>query len=171
MPRLIPALVLLPLFAIAAAADSGAESADSLQIRQVHELLALTGAGQMGPIILENLQQNFTRNGLELPDSTWAEIKAKADLESLDRQVVPIYLHFYTAEELAALLDFYRSPLGASALAKSPMVNQASLEVGQAWGQTVADGILQDLDAQGKLRRPGTPPLPSPAPVPETDHP
>jgi hypothetical protein len=58
------------------------------------------------------------------------DLQARATLEAL-ADAAPIYARHFTAEELRALIAFYRTPVGAKALTVMP---RASLELLQGMG-------------------------------------
>lgn len=58
--------------------------------------------------------------------------------------LIDMYLRVYSAEELAELRDFYKSPLGQKMIAKMPEVMRESMKV----GQEVMQGVLPEIQAK-----------------------
>ena len=158
--------LLLVTFRLACAEDV-TPAPDSLRVGRIRELMELTGTGNMGEMILENMAASFRENGLSLRDEQWADYRAKADVEGLRASLVPVYNHYYTEEELTLLLDLYRTPLGRTVLAKSQAVMQGCVQIGQSWGDAVAAAVIDDLKAQGLLKTQKSPAEAVP-PAPET---
>ena len=89
------------------------ESAISAQIEQVAECEA------MKPAI-----QDYSRNMTAL-------ITTQLNAESFMPEIAQIYVDVFTQEELEAVLEFYRSPIGQKMLAKTPELMQRSMAIGQ----------------------------------------
>jgi len=79
----------------------------------------------------------------------WDRFIAKVDYEGLNEIIVPIYAQNFTDEELDGIIDFYRTPVGQSVLTKMPTVVQDSLQAGQQWGLSLAQEVLEELEADG----------------------
>jgi hypothetical protein len=70
-------------------------------------------------------------------DVKWAEIKP---------QLVKIYAHDFTEEELKTLLVFLQKPLGQKVMAKLPLVMQDGALAGQQYFMSKQDSLKEKLD-------------------------
>lgn len=59
---------------------------------------------------------------------------------------MPIYVKNLTREEMAATIQFYRSPVGQSVIRKLPAILQESMAVGQQWGQQLGRDAMERLE-------------------------
>lgn len=65
--------------------------------------------------------------------------------EVLD-QIAVLYAQKFTAEEMKALSDFYRSPMGQKFITAIPELTAEAMKMGNAWGRRIA------ADAERKVR-------------------
>jgi hypothetical protein len=65
--------------------------------------------------------------------------------EVLD-QIAVLYAQRFTVEEMKALSDFYRSPMGQKFIQAMPELTAEAMKMGNAWGRRIA------LDAERKVR-------------------
>ena len=63
-----------------------------------------------------------------------------------------IYASEFSAEDLANLLAFYKTPTGQNLLSKQSSITQTSFAVGKQLGQDLAKQVLEDMnkDKQAK---------------------
>lgn len=116
---------------------------------QIEELLELTGSEdqyvQIMNLVVASVKQSFP----EVPNDWWERFLAKVDPTEIDGLVAGIYDKYFTAEEITALIEFNRTPVGRAINAKMPMVMQESFMAGQQWGQGLAEEVLRELEADG----------------------
>jgi hypothetical protein len=65
--------------------------------------------------------------------------------EVLD-QIAVLYAQKFSAEEMKALADFYRSPIGQKFIAAMPELTAEAMKMGNIWGRNIA------MDAERKVR-------------------
>jgi hypothetical protein len=65
--------------------------------------------------------------------------------EVLD-QIAVLYAQKFSAEEMKALADFYRTPIGQKFINAMPELTAEAIKMGNAWGQRIA------MDAERKIR-------------------
>jgi uncharacterized protein len=67
--------------------------------------------------------------------------------------IVDVYANNFTAEELLAIEEFYRQPVGKKMLDKTPTILQQSMQVGQTIGRKAAEDLrnrmADELRAKG----------------------
>lgn len=124
-------------------------SVDATKTEQIQELLELTNAGnqslQVMSLIVDSMKQSFPT----VPNEWWDRFIAKADPNEIDALVIAIYDRHFSEEEINALVEFNRSPIGQSINAKMPLVIQESFVAGEQWGQRLAEEILRELETDG----------------------
>ena len=95
--------------------------------------------GQMGAMMQQS-HPELPQEALGIVREEIAVSLRKA-LPDLVEQMAGVYEQVFTEEELDGMLDFYRSPVGQSLLAKMPQVMTQSMQFSQTW----AIGVFQDL--------------------------
>lgn len=116
---------------------------------KIEELLEITNASELNAQIMEGIITQFRQAALDVPDEWWDRFIAKVDFDELNELVIPIYARNFTDEELDGIIDFYRTPVGQSVLAKMPTVVEESLGIGQQWGIGLAQEVLDELADDG----------------------
>ncbi|MEL6143536.1 MAG: DUF2059 domain-containing protein, partial [Bacteroidota bacterium] len=88
--------------------------------------------------------------GTILPDVFFERFleESKTGFDSLIVDLIPIYQDTYTKEEVKGLIAFYQTDLGKAMLEKTPLVMQASMQVGAAWGERMALRIMQEIEEE-----------------------
>ena len=142
MKKLI--LVLL-VFAITGSAFSQADSTK----HHARELLEVTGSGNLGLQMMQNIFSSFKNQFPRVPVEFWDELSKEITGKELIELVIPIYSKYYTDEELVHLIAFYKSPLGQKVVQKLPLISQDSYFVGQEWGKKVGEKVITRLKEKG----------------------
>ena len=92
------------------------------------------------------------RAGPAVPDRAFAIVKEVLDTEFASMysapdgvlpQMVDLYAKHYTHEDVLALLEFYRSPVGQKAITLMPLLMQEGGEIGQRWMEPRMPKIMQ----------------------------
>lgn len=115
----------------------------------IAKLLRLTGAGEMGVQMMDQMLNQFRQLHPDVPNAFWDEFLADASVDGLEALIVPIYAKHFTQEELDALIEFYESEIGRKLIAKQPMIMQESFFAGQQWGKEIADKVVKRLKERG----------------------
>lgn len=158
--------------ALLAACPAGAQEISAADQQVVAELLRATGAmagfRRMATLAFEQ-QVKLSSPDLspEVMKIVREEYEAVLDEHSdaLMQKFYPIYLKYFTIDEMRALTEFYRSPVGVKAVRLLPTLMQEGARVGAAWAQSLVPIFQQRI--QERLRREGLGPAPSaPSPPP-----
>ncbi|WP_438276036.1 DUF2059 domain-containing protein [Nitrobacter sp.] len=74
-------------------------------------------------------------------------------MDELSDAVVKVYASNFTADDLRALIVFYKTPVGQKFLQKTPLLAQQTMAVGQQFGRSVASEIrtrmIEELRKKG----------------------
>lgn len=142
----ICAISLILSLGIPALSSSEISSEKELAVRKLIEMIGAANLGvQVNEQILDQMRLSFP----QVPESVWAEFTESLDPAELTELSIPIYDRHFTMEELQALIDFYKTPVGQQVVKKLPLVAQESNATAQKWGETKALEIMQRLAEQG----------------------
>ncbi len=139
IPAILAALVLLG----AAAAGRAQPPAEPEVLAR--RLLEVSGAGQLGVQMMNQMIASFRQSEPEVPAAFWDELASQVDPSTLTDLVVPVYTRHLTVEEMQAAIAFYETPAGQAIIRKMPLVLQESFQVGQQWGMELAQKAQQLL--------------------------
>ena len=145
LKRRIVAFLLLLGLALQLASPCAAAPATEASVR---ELMAMTGAGDLGVQVMQQMMPGLKKLGPELPDAWWDEFMKGVDPDDLVALLVPIYQKHFSEEEIRETIRFYRSPTGRKVIQTLPMVMQESMAAGQQWGQKLARRVLDEAKAR-----------------------
>ena len=115
----------------------------------IKELLELTGSGKMGAQIAQQMLSSFQHEFKSVPAEFWEKLKGEINAEDLNNLVIPVYAKYYSEEEIIQLTAFYKTTLGKKVIAVTPELVKESMQVGQAWGEKVAEKIYDELTEKG----------------------
>ena len=88
----------------------------------------------------------------EIQDEEWAKIKEDvfdAEIQKLEKQLIPVYKKNFTHEDVKAIIAFYESEAGKNLAAKTPAITQESMIIGQQWGINLGIAIQDYLNKKG----------------------
>lgn len=113
--------------------------------KSVRELMTLTGSGDMGIQVIQNMLPAMKKMLPQVPESFWNEFMKEVNPDELISAIVPIYQKHYTEKDIRAAIDFYQSPAGRRLVEKQPLVMQESMQAGQQWGEQMARRAIEKL--------------------------
>lgn len=131
---------------------------------QIHELLKATGTARLMQSMMQQMSANlFKVMGTQapcVPQSYWEGFAGPGVVEDVIDKIIPVYQRHFTREDIDGLIKFYRTPLGQKVVREMPAVMHESMQIGETWGRTrmqqMIDKLKQDgtLDAEGKCPAP-----------------
>jgi hypothetical protein len=116
------------------------------------ELLEVMGSGKISSQMMTNMITAYKQNMPNVPVEFWDEFQKQINIEDLMELLVPIYVKYYSDDELVQLIAFYKSPLGKKFTEKLPLVNQESFNAGQEWGRKIGEKVMVELKGKGYLK-------------------
>lgn len=167
--RLITFVVLAICMAASARADESSKRA------KVHELFAVLHTDQTVDQVMNTVMKQVSANTAQMTGATELPPEAKAKLDDFQKQVfalvsnqvgwqamepeyTELYVQTYTEQELDGILAFYKSPEGASMIAKTPGLVEKSVALSQERMKAVMPQLMQLLQEFAKRMK-------SPAPA------
>lgn len=116
----------------------------------IEKLLELTGAADLGKMILDQMVGSFKSGFPDVPQEFWTKFAERADLSALVGEMIPIYDGAFTHDEIKDLIRFYQTKTGKKVITAMPQVTQQAMLVGRAWGETLAAQVINEIQAQQK---------------------
>lgn len=137
----------------ATAHAQASSSAGKRKEDEIRQFLKLTGAGELGVQIANQMLSSLRTALPQVPESLWkeitAELQAEFNSEKLTEMNVPIISKHYTDDEIKQLIAFYQTPLGKKVIAVTPLVAQEGYVVGAERGREAMQRLLQKLRSKG----------------------
>lgn len=124
-------------------------ASDKDKTDDIRKLLVLTGSGDVGIQVLDQMMGSFKQMLPDIPEKFWTDVKKSVSADELINLVVPIYDKHFTHEDIKALIDFYNTPVGKKFTKALPQVTQESMTVGQEWGRQLGERIGNKLKEEG----------------------
>lgn len=123
---------------------------------KVSEFLELTGSKENFYMMMDQMidQQKAAFEGA-IDEEYFEVYRAKVKeygYESIIEMIMPIYLKYYSEEELDGLLAFYRSDIGKSYIAKQPLMMQEYMATAAEWGEKLGSDIKSSFLAQSNKK-------------------
>lgn len=158
-------------FALAASCQVAAAPPSKQQVRQLFEVMHLDQMfGQMNSQMAGIMGQAAPC----VPASYWQNFIDASGTEQLMDKMVPVYQKHFTAEDVAGLLKFYKSPLGQKVISQMPVTMAEGMKIGQQWGRERGEAMIKELQQKGTLdangRCPASPATVGSATAPPTGH-
>lgn len=140
----IAASVCVSMIALAAEADSTAEKQ-----RDIRRLMVLTGAGDLGIQVMDQMLASFKESLPQVPDTFWQEFRKDINANALIDLCVPVYEKHLSHSDIKEMIRFYETPAGKRVVKALPLITQESMLAGQKWGQDIAQKAVEKLQKSG----------------------
>ncbi|MEZ5853269.1 MAG: DUF2059 domain-containing protein [Hyphomicrobiaceae bacterium] len=135
---------------------------DAKRMTIARELLAITGAAKQFDVVMPRMMQQMAKIFIQQKPTHEKEIRdvfGKMLQRFVDRkqelieQIADIYAKRLSAEDMAATVEFYKSPAGTRFVQALPEITKESFGAGQKWGQQIGSEI--EREAREELKRRG----------------
>jgi hypothetical protein len=129
---------------------------------QIREYLALTHALDVAhKAMAQSLKAARATSAPYFTASFWEDMeKAVMDVD-LVTPIVPAYQRYFSEEDMAATLAFYKSPAGSRLLAAQPFISSAAVDAGRKAGEIAGRAVgLKHRDEIQKLMQQQSQPTP-----------
>lgn len=93
-------------------------------------------------------------------DKLFAMLAERMSWEKMKPQYIKLYDEIFTAEEVAGILAFYKTPAGTALLEKMPALMTRSMQIAQQQVNETMPEIKRMLEQETAPRNPATPPHP-----------
>lgn len=127
---------------------------------QVRELMQVMNVPGQFTVMNNQMAAMMSQQLPCVPATFWQTYIDKNGVEQLTTAMIPAYQHHFTADEVAGLIKFYRTPLGQKLVAEMPATMAEAAQSGQQWGRQRTADMFSQLQKQGTLdaqgRCPGT---------------
>jgi len=118
---------------------------------KVRTLITMSGSGDMGIQMIDTLIPQYKKMLPDVPESYWIKVKKNVDVNELIDLIIPIYVKYYTDDDITKLIEFYESDIGQKMIKISPLMMQDSMDAGQAWGEKMGEKIIIELTEDGYI--------------------
>ena len=158
------------------------EKADPAKEAAIRHLMDLTQTSKLGDNIANYISgqvRSVMGRTLQKPedlqkfmDAFTQKFTAAAPSSAVTDAQIPVYSHFFSMEDIEALIKFYESPLGQRVVKTLPQVAQQTQQAGMQIDQKAAIEVLRSMSIEyPELKQmlppePGAAPPPGPAPAP-----
>jgi hypothetical protein len=166
----------------ASEAPPALEKADPAKEAAIRHLMDLTQTSKLGDNISSYISgqvRSVMGRTLQKPDDLQKfmdaftqKFTAAAPSSAVTDAQIPVYSHFFSMEDIEALIKFYESPLGQRVVKTLPQVAQQTQQAGMQIDQKAAIEVLRSMSIEyPELKQmlppePGAAPAPAPAPAP-----
>lgn len=144
----------------ALADDAPATPPDPARVAAARDLLEVTGVTKQMDGMVEAMSRGFAKGANADSSDEGKKLSAQFDssmkklLDYKDQMITDfanLYAQTFTAEEMKAVADFYRSGPGAKFIAKTPELMQKGAEIGMKYSAKIAE----------EMKAGQTPPVPA----------
>ncbi len=115
----------------------------------IKTLLNLTKSGELAVSMMQEMLNAYRQGLPQVPEEFWTKFARKVKTEDLVEMLVPIYDRHLTHSEITSLIEFFQSPVGKKLVSVQPEIMKESMQVGQAWGEKLANEVTAELQKQG----------------------
>ena len=130
------------------------DTVDPAKLAAAHDLLAATNTdaqfAAIIPLMFQHMRQSLPAQGPDQQEQI-NQVFDEIQKQFLDRrneildQIAHLYAAKFTSEEMHAVADFYRSPVGQKFIAAMPALAADALRLGTAWGARIGHEAEQKI--------------------------
>ena len=117
---------------------------------KVKKLMELTGAGQIGIQMMQQMMASLEESMPGIPSGFAPEFQKEFNPDSLTAMITPIYAKYFTEKELDDIITFYQTSTGKKLIAVMPEALREIQEAGKQWGQRVGQRVMEKLKEKWK---------------------
>jgi hypothetical protein len=147
--RIVCSLAALSCFASAllAADAKAAVSSHEQAARELYELMGGKNLAQTASMaVVAQLQSNPEMAPYKDVLESWVHKVYSGD--TIDKQMVQLYVETYSENELRQIIVFYKTPVGQKVLSKMPEIMQKGMTIGQTLAQEHMPELREALTAR-----------------------
>ncbi len=147
---------------LASPASLRAQAPDAARLAAARDLMVVAGVArqfdEVMPVLAQRLGEAFVAVAPDKADEI-REVFGQMAVKFVDRkgelidQIAALYAEKLTAEELSAIVVFYKSPIGVKFVALQPEMARQAMTLGQRWGAQIGREI--EAEARRELKRRG----------------
>lgn len=150
-----------------ATAPSVAPPAHPATPEQIKEYLAITSAAENAhKMITQNVATSRANAPSYVPSTFWDDLSKSMGSIDLVTALIPVYQKYFSQEDMAAALVFYKTPAGKHILDDQPLVSANAGEILRTEVNRVGQEAYQrhktEIDAATKAHQPQAPSLGAP---------
>lgn len=148
-------LIFFPILSLASESQDARQLAEEfLQVNKVKEQVDLMYEKVEGIILSQieaiEISEDREKNLQALQKISRDILFEGLSWDNLKEEYIQLYTETFTAEELAGIVEFSRSPLGQKMAEKSPILMQKSMEIGRTHASAVMPKIQESIQAYMK---------------------
>ena len=116
--------------------------------KNIRKMLEVTGVEKNFQVLIPRLIEVQKESNPNIPVEFWDRFQEKMLQESMEEVyevMIPIYKKHLTEDDVADILEFYKTPAGKSLNEKTPMIMQESMTVGGELGKKIALKVTEEL--------------------------
>jgi len=148
MQKLIAVLAFMLLFG----SISFGQTADDAYHQTLEKMFEVSGSEETYKAAITQVMGMFREQYPEVNAKEWDELEAEFMKRSINELVVllvPVYQKYLTQEDLEAIIEFYKTPVGKKFALHNPAIMQESMQIGQQWGMQIGQELQQRLQKEG----------------------
>ena len=140
-------------FIVAMALCTFAVNAQTSEYEQdLMKLMEVNGSSENYDLVYDQLVAQFKMMKPDVPQDFWNSAKTEVfnkEIESLNKQLVPVYQKYFTQDEIKQLIEFYTSPLGKKLTSGTNKIAQESMQISQTWGMGLGTKLQTFIAKKG----------------------
>jgi hypothetical protein len=122
---------------------------NAAKIADIKTLLGLTKSGELAVQMMQEMLNAYRQGLPQVPDEFWLGFAKRVKTDDLVEMLVPIYDRHLTHADVTSLIEFFQSPAGKKLVSVQPEIMKESMQVGQAWGEKLANEVTAELQKKG----------------------
>ncbi len=112
-------------------------------VEQIHEYYRLTHAIEMAHKVMDQMVMGMQATSAPyLPKALWDDFRTSFANLDLESAFIPAYQKYFSEEDMASVIAFYKSPAGQRLLQSQPFIESAAGDQLKKEGQTIGREVF-----------------------------
>ncbi len=127
------------LFLIVALVSLTVKAQTSDYENDIMKFLEVNGSSESYDMIYDQLVTQYKMMKPDVPQDFWDSAKKDVfdkEIESLNKQLIPIYQKYFTHDDIKQLIEFYTSGIGKKLTSGSLKVAEETTQISQPWAMS-----------------------------------
>lgn len=129
----------------------GFGQADADYKATLKKMFEVSGSQETFKTAVTQMSAMFKQNS-QIPDDVWTDMEKEfllTSMEQLAEMLTPVYEKHLTKADLQQVIKFYETPAGVRFAAKTPLIMEESMKIGQEWGMKIGQQLQQKIKEKG----------------------
>jgi uncharacterized protein len=121
-------------------------------IKDIERLLSINGCTAPYDLAFDQMVKHYKSVRNDTPDYAWTELRVNVyekEISLLQQKMVPVYMKYFTQDEIRELIRFYETPLGKKLSGTLVTITKENMQISHNWSMDLGHKMNDYLQQKG----------------------